>query len=144
MANWAQTRSGRLGVILHDDGKKYFVKPFDKPKSRENWYYSDVVKVLDHQDQMDRRRLGEKSKARARARARARAQERKSLPMSFKDDPKMPSFGSHSHSCPQCGTPPPSYVNGSDCPNCGYGTNESRSFKQYMMQFEWQGFKSRI
>ena len=51
MATWARTKRGRLGVILQNNGRTLFVKPFDKPKSRENWLVDDIAKFIDEEEQ---------------------------------------------------------------------------------------------
>jgi len=126
MAQWAKTLSGRLGVIMYDNGGTYFVKPFDSksPDHREEWPYSDIKEIID-----------EKKQALRRLHNKAGGGTRKKPQMSF-----VPP--SRHGACPDCQAPFPTYVSGVACPNCGF--SESTKFKDFMMQFEWIGFRSRI
>lgn len=132
MANWAQLRNGRMGVILNNDGRKVLVLPFDARKTREEWSLSDVVKILDPQDQADRRELGKRSKARAAHRRSKRS------------EIKYDKSHDQGESCPQCGTQAPSYTSNVNCPNCGYLEETSGNFRKYMQMFEYKGFRSHI
>lgn len=127
MAQWAKTLNGRLGVIMYDNGNTYFVKPFDSKNSdhREQWPYSDVKEIIDEKKQALRR--SQKSNKTNSGTSKAQ--------MSFISPSR---FGA----CPDCQAPFPTYVSGVSCPNCGF--SESTKFKNFMMQFEWIGFKSRI
>lgn len=91
MATWARTKRGRLGVILQNNGRTLFVKPFDAPKSRENWLVDDIAKFIDEEEQK-----GNKA----------------NKPVLRFDQPE--------DYCPQCHTSSPSYVSGVKCPNCEY------------------------
>ena len=104
MATWARTKRGRLGVILQNNGRTLFVKPFDAPKSRENWLVDDLAKFIDEEEQK-----GNKT-------------------------PKInnPRFEQPEDSCPNCQASYPSYVSGVRCPNCDY--REHFSFKDFLSQ----------